>query len=83
MNDMNDINDKIKAACAAFDGYLHISASAGEITWHAMQCVGSGNHADGTYAQKIRSSAGHPTAEAAIEACLAMEWANVKNEGSK
>ena len=80
---MEHINDKIKAACAAFDGYLHVLASADAIDWHAVQCVGSGDHADGTYAQKIRSAAGHPTAEEAIAACLAMEWADVNKEESK
>lgn len=79
---MEYINDKIKAACAAFDGYLHVAASANAIDWHALQCRQKGP-ALGLYEQEMRSAAGHATAEDAIAACLAMEWADVKKEGDK
>jgi hypothetical protein len=71
------MNDKIKKLCLDFDGFLHCSASANAIDWHALQCRQKQGPENGLYKQEMRSEAGHPTPEAAIEACLASEWREV------
>jgi hypothetical protein len=68
------INDQIQQLCRKFGGYLHCSASDTQITWHALQVRSSDDLNAGPYQQEMRSEAGHPTPEAAIEACLASEW---------
>ena len=69
---MENINEEIKKLCASFDGYLHFSGSAQNVEWHAMQCRFIGEFS--SRITQMKSAAGHPSAEKAIEECLKQEW---------
>ena len=77
---MTELNEELKTLCAAFDGSLHIDASADRVTFHAIQCRQDMSTEAGIYEQEMRSTAGHTTAADAVTACLAMPWIKVERK---